>query len=250
MKKNLGLLLLLFLWFSCTHQPQNISKITGKTSTIDTLIQQDSIIIKEFLPYKKKMIEEVNTVISYAPKDLTRNDGNLQSSLGNLMADLMHAKTNELFEKETGKQIDFTLSNHGGIRASIWKGEVKVIHAFNLMPFDNTLVVAELTKEKTEELFEYFMVRNEAHPLSKQVQITIGKGDNIDIKINRKPLEDGRTYFVATSSYLQKGGDDMNFFLNPESFYDTEFLMRDAITEYFKSKDTLSAELDSRIIIK
>ena len=162
----------------------------------------------------------------------------------------MHEKTNELFEKETAKQIDFTLSNHGGIRASIWKGDVKVIHAFNLMPFDNTLVVAELTKEKTEELFEYFIVKNRAHPLSKQVQITIGKGDNIDIKINGKPLEDGRTYFVATSSYLQKGGDNMNFFLHPESFYDTGFLMRDAITEYFKSKDTLVAEIDKRIIIK
>ena len=42
----------------------------------------------------------------------------------------------------------------------------------------------------------------------------------------------------------------MNFFLNPESLYDSNYLVRDAITEYFASQDTLRAELDNRIIIK
>ena len=61
----------------------------------------------------------------------------------------MYEKANELFLKETGKKVNFVFSNYGGIRAEIGKGDVKVIHAFNLMPFDNTIVVAELTKEKT-----------------------------------------------------------------------------------------------------
>ena len=196
------------------------------------------------------MIEEINKQLSYAPKVITRTDGKKQSSLGNLMADLMFDKANELFKKETGKKVDFVFSNYGGIRSGIQKGEVKVIHAFNLMPFDNTIVVAELTKEKTEELFEYFAVSDRAHPLSKQVKITFGKGGNIKILINGKPIEDGRTYYVATSNYLQKGGDNMNFFLNPESLYDSNYLVRDAITEYFASQDTLRAELDNRIIIK
>ena len=87
MKKNLGFIFLLFLGLSCSHQPKDASKIIAKTNVIDSIIQQDSSIIKEFLPYKKKMVEEINTVLSYAPKDITRNDGNLQSSLGNMMAD-------------------------------------------------------------------------------------------------------------------------------------------------------------------
>ena len=67
---------------------------------------------------------------------------------------------------------------------------------------------------------------------------------------NGKPLNNNRTYFVATSNYLQKGGDEMNFFVNPESLYESNFLIRNAIEEYFKSKDTLVANLDQRVIIK
>ena len=248
MKKNISLLFLVFLWISCHHEPQNLTKITAKTNLIDTIIQQDSSIIKTFAPYKEKMIAEVNKPLSYAPKNITRTDGDLQSTLGNMMADLMYEKANELFQKERQQTVDFAFSNYGGIRAGIWQGDVKVKHVFNLMPFDNTIVVAELTKEKTEELFEYFMVESKAHPMSKQVQITIGKGDRIDITINGKPLEDGKTYFVATSNYLQKGGDNMNFFLHPESLYDSEYLVRDAITEFVQKQDTLKANLDNRIV--
>lgn len=249
--KKLGLAVIVILfWVSCQNTSSSLSKISFETKAIDTILKQDSTIIKEFLPYKKKMTEEINSKLTYSPKNISKSDGVYQSSLGNLMADLMFEKSYELFKNKTGKELDFALSNSGGIRAEIEKGDVQVVHAFNIMPFENTLVVAELTKEKTEELFEYFIVKKRAHPLSKQVKITIGKGDNIEILINGKLIEDGRTYYVATSNYLQKGGDNMNFFLNPESLYDTNYLIRDAITEYFASQDTLRAELDNRIIIK
>jgi len=250
MKKYIGLLFLAFLWISCHHEPQNLTKITAKTNSIDTIIEQDSSIIKTFSPYKKKMIAEVNRVLSYAPENLTARDGKLQSTLGNLMADLMYEKANELLEKETGKKVDFALSNQGGIRASLWKGDVQVKHAFNIMPFENMLVVAELTKEKTEELFEYFIAQDRANPLSKQVQLAIDAQGEVDIKINGKSLEDGKTYFVATSDYLQKGGGNMNFFLNPESLYDSNFLIRDAMIEYFEKRDTLVAKLDNRVVVQ
>ncbi|MEQ6124865.1 5'-nucleotidase C-terminal domain-containing protein [Pseudotenacibaculum sp. MALMAid0570] len=249
MKNFIALFTLGLLLVSCKNEPQTLTKISGKTTLIDSLINQDSLIIKEYLPYKEKMITEVNKVLSYTTQNLVRTDGRLQSSLGNLIADLSFEKANELFEKQTGKKVDFAMSNYGGIRAGIWKGEVKVIHAFNLMPFDNTIVVVELTADKVRELFKYFITQNRAHPLSKNIQLTISK-NTIDIKINEKPIEDGKTYFVATSNYLQKGGDNMNFFAKPESLYDSNFLVRDAIVEYFKNQDTLRSKLDNRIIIR
>ena len=249
MKKLFLLALFVSLLLSCEREVQKVVKISAKTNAIDSLTLQDSTMIKAYLPYKKKMIEEVNKVLTYAPNNLARTDGTLQSSLGNLIADLSYEKANELFEKETGKKVDFAMSNYGGIRAGIWKGDVKVIHTFNLMPFDNTIVVVELTKEKLEALFKYFITEYRAHPLSKQVQIMID-GDKIDVKIHGKPIEEGRTYFVATSDYLQKGGDRMNFFAAPESLFESNFLVRDAIAEYFQRQDTLVSFLDSRIVMK
>jgi 5'-nucleotidase len=248
MKKVFGSLLVVFLGISCQHQSQDPSKITAQTTQIDTLISQDSAVIQTYAPYKKKMVDEINTVLSYAPHNLTKDDGTMQSTLGNLMADMMYDKADELFHKEFGKHVDFVLSNHGGIRASLWKGEVKALHAFNIMPFDNTLVVTELTKEKLEELFTYFVSKQRAHPLSKQVWISIEKTGKYQVRINGKPVED-RTYFVATSNYLQKGGDNMHFFADPVSLYDSNFLIRDAISEYFTKNDTIVSQLDERIQI-
>tara|TARA_R110002073_G_scaffold8207_7_gene45913 strand:+ start:24222 stop:24971 length:750 start_codon:yes stop_codon:yes gene_type:complete len=249
MKNIFSFLTLLFLLISCQNKNLKNTKITSKTTQIDSITQQDSLIIKEFLPYKSKMIEEVNKVLSYAPENLVRTDGKLQSSLGNLLADLTFEKANELFQKQTGKKVDFSISNYDGIRAGIWKGNVKVLHAFNLMPFENTIVVVEITAEKVEELLEYFAAKNQAHPISKQLQIVAKKGI-YSLKINGKPIDYNRTYFVATSNYLQKGGEGMNFFAKPESLYDSNFLVRDAIVEYFKSKDTLVSSIDKRIIIQ
>lgn len=250
MKNFWTLLFTLLLFFSCQkEQSLKVTKVTAKTTPIDTNSEQDSTIIKEFLPYKEKMVAEINKVLSYAPKDLVRTDGNLQSSLGNLLADLMYEETNELFKKETGKDIDFCMSNYGGIRAGIYKGEVKVSNAFNLMPFDNTIVVVELTPKKVKELFEYFVAKNRPHPLSKHVQLIIDNG-TYKIKINGKPIDKNKTYFVATSNYLQKGGDNMDFFAEPESLYNSKILIRNAIVEYFKSKDTLISNLDDRVIVK
>ena len=152
MKKIWILLLLIFFCLACEKRPYHVSKIIAKKITIDSEIKKDSLIVNSFLPYKHKMIKEISRPLSYAPFQLERTDGYLQSTLGNLIADLSYQKANELFNKETGKTVDFSMSNYGGIRAAINKGEVTVSNAFELMPFDNTLVVVELSAEKNKEV--------------------------------------------------------------------------------------------------
>lgn len=65
--------------------------------------------------------------------------------------------------------------NYGGIRAKISKGPVTIAITFELMPFENELVVAELTGEKVVDLVSYFIKNKEAHPLSKQFQLVMSK---------------------------------------------------------------------------
>ena len=249
MKKTLFLFLFIASVIGCKNSTYEVSEINAKKIILNSQIEQDSTIIGVFLPYKKKMTEEISKTLTYAPNTLERTDGNLQSTLGNLIADLSYKKANELFEKKTGKKVDFSMSNYGGIRASITKGNVTVSNAFELMPFDNTLVVVELSYEKIQELFAYFMAKKKAHPLSNQVELKI-RNKTYDILVDGKSINKNKTYFVATSNYLQKGGDAMNFFKNPLSIYDSNFLIRDAIMEYFISTDTLISNLDNRVIIR
>ena len=248
MKKIWILFFFSFLLIACKNNSHEVLKINAKQLNISNDIKQDSSIIQLFTPYKKKMTKEITKSLSFSPKILERTDGNLQSTLGNLVADLSYEKANELFKNKTGKTVDFSMSNYGGIRAAIMKGDVTVSNAFELMPFDNTIVVVELNYDKIKALFNYFVAKKRAHPLSKNIQLTI-KNDSYNVLINGKAIKKDRTYFVATSNYLQKGGDGMIFFSEPESLFDSNFLIRDAIVDYFESKDTLSANLDNRVII-
>lgn len=156
MKKIIILLFAILLLIGCKNEPQILVKIEGKLLPITEEIQSKKEIEELVEPYREKVESEMNTVLSFTEKDLVRTDGKLESSLGNLMADLCYERANPVFKSRTNKNIDFALFNYGGIRAGISKGGIKTENAFQLMPFENSLVVVELTSEKIKELLIIF----------------------------------------------------------------------------------------------
>lgn len=244
-KRFLVAFLILFSTYACKKEKYVLTKVKANTLTIDSTLESKPEITKVIAPFKEKMIKEINTVISYTPKNLTRYDGQLESSLGNLIADLSYQIANPIFQKQKGKEIDFAMFNYGGIRASINKGNVTNKHAFELMPFENLYVVVELSGEKMEALIQYLIDGNTAHPLSKHLNLTISK-NSYSLLINGEKFDKNNTYFVLTTDYLQSGGDKMNFFKNPLQRISLEYKMRDGIVDYFKSVDTLKSNLDGR----
>lgn len=107
MKKALLLLLLLWTFSTCKKTPNTLTKVTAKTIKIDASLKENKAYTALVAPYKSKMIAEINTVISYAPKDINRQDGNLQSSLGNLLADLCYERANVIFNKKNHSKYRF-----------------------------------------------------------------------------------------------------------------------------------------------
>jgi len=245
MKNFIISLFTILLIISCKNEPHQVVKIEGKQLPVNQDIKSVKEIEDFIEPYKQKVAAEMNATISYTPIDLVRTDGELESTLGNLMADLCYQRSNPVFNSRTTKNIDFAMFNYGGIRAGITKGAVTMENAFNLMPFENGLVVVELTADKVKELVTYLIKSNRAHPLSKHINLTINK-DGYSLKINNKPLENNKTYFVLTSDYLQNGGDSMNFFKDPVSIINLDYKFRNAIIDYFKETDTLKTKLDGR----
>jgi len=245
MKNFIISLFTILLIISCKNEPHQVVKIEGKQLPVNQDIKSVKEIEDFIEPYKQKVAAEMNATISYTPIDLVRTDGKLESTLGNLMADLCYQRSNPVFNSRTTKNIDFAMFNYGGIRAGITKGAVTMENAFNLMPFENGLVVVELTADKVKELVTYLIKSNRAHPLSKHINLTINK-DGYSLKINNKPLDNNKTYFVLTSDYLQNGGDSMNFFKDPVSIINLDYKFRNAIIDYFKETDTLKTKLDGR----
>ena len=245
MKRIALLFSFFFIFLSCKKATSHLTKITAKTIAIDSILISDSDVTKIIAPFKKKMMAKINTVLSYSPENLTRTDGELESTLGNLLGDLSYKRVQPLFYKNTGKNIHFALFNYGGIRASISKGNVTYKNAFELMPFENNYVVTELSGKKVLELINYLIKGKKAHPLSKQFRLTITK-NGYTLSINNKPFDHTKSYFVLTTDYLQSGGDRMDFFKNPIKLHKIAYKMRHAIIDEFKSKDTLKSSLDGR----
>jgi len=245
MKKFILSFFLLILFQSCKNEPQHLIKIEGKLLPVNSEITAKPSIENFIKPYKEKVDNEMSKVLSFTPIDLNRYDGELESSLGNLMADLCFERANPIFLSRTKKNIDFSMFNFGGIRAGITKGNVTTQHAFQLMPFENSLVVVELSAEKIYELIDYLISQNRAHPISKHVKFQINKGSH-SFKINSKEIDNTKTYFVLTSDYLQNGGDSMNFFKDPINLYKLDYKVRNSIIDYFSETDTLTTKLDGR----
>ncbi|MEM6719050.1 MAG: 5'-nucleotidase C-terminal domain-containing protein [Bacteroidota bacterium] len=241
-------LLVLCLAFSCAKEKQGVSKIEGKRININDSITPNQEIEAFIKPFRQRIEEDMNQVLSYAPKDMHKKDGELETTIGNLMADLVKSQSEPVFKKRTGKNIDICLLNHGGIRAPIPQGPIKIRTAFNVMPFENSIVVAELTAENVHKMVDYLVQAKRAHPISG-LTIKMDKNEQlVEALVNGKPIEADKTYTVVTSDFLQNGGDSMNFLKNPETLEVLDYKIRNAMIDYFKATDTIPAKLDGRFV--
>ncbi len=247
--RALHLIYLFLLLASCKETNRSLTKITAKTIAIDSTIQPSVKINRIIAPYKEKLINEMGKVLSHTPKNITKKNIEIQSTLGNLMADMCFKMASPIFKEKTNTSIDFAMFNYGGLRAIIPAGNVTKEHAFKLMPFENELVVATLSGDKIIELVNYFIKNKEAHPLSKSITLVIKK-NNYALKINSKEFNKNKTYNVLTSDYLQDGGDKMSFFKNPKKLTNLDYKVRNAIIHYFEKVDTLKTAIDKRVIIE
>lgn len=250
--KYIFFICVLFLAVSCntvTTSPKKLTKITAKNIAIDTTLMADAKIDSMIAPYKEKLVNEMQRVLTKAPLDFNKKAMGMQSTLGNLMADLCYEIANPIYLEKTKQNIDFAMFNSGGLRAPISAGNVTKESAFKLMPFENEFVVVELSGEKIIELVTYLIQNKTAHPLSKQMQLTI-KNNTFELSIGGKKFDQNKNYTVLTSDYLQTGGDRMNFFKKPIFLTKLNYKIRDAIIVYFEKETELKAVIDNRVIVQ
>ncbi len=240
-------LIISFSLLGCKNSIQTTS-IKAEKIPIDQSIEGDPEIEAYIKPYAEHLNQTLDSIIAYNPTNLSKKDGKLNTALGNLMADLVMEQAKPVFKSRTGNSIDVVLLNNGGIRSGIGKGPVTSRTGFELMPFENEIVVVELSGKKVQEMLSYLEVAKTAHPISG-MQLTVD--DNYKLTsalIGGKELDLNRSYFVATSDYLQQGGDNMNFFKDPLNLFDIDYKLRNAIIDYFIKVDTLKTSIDSRFI--
>ena len=245
--KNILLVFGLLLGVSC-KAPSNVFKIEGRNININDSLQTKASINDFIKPYRENINKDLDSILAYSVDTYSKADGNLNTAIGNFMADVIYEEADPVFFKRTGEHIDFVLMNHGGIRSIMSKGPITKRTAFELMPFENSIVVSKLPGSQVKEMLDYLSKSKRAHPISKLKIVLDNDSNVVESSIKNNPIDFNKTYNIATNDYLITGGDGMDFFKGSEEVIVLNYKIRNAIIDYFMKTDTISPVADDRFI--
>jgi 2',3'-cyclic-nucleotide 2'-phosphodiesterase (5'-nucleotidase family) len=238
-------LLLLLAASACQRgalQPK--AQLTDTAQTVTAAQPADPRVEAVVAPYRQKVKEQMDEVIGRAPEAIRKNNG--ESPLANFAADILRERA----AQELGQPVDLGVMTNGGLRAELPAGNITVGSVFELMPFENELVVLDAPAAVVQQLFDYAAPIKMAFSGATYTATPAGKAT--DIRIGKEafdPAKD-RTYTIAISDYLAGGGDKLDFF-RPLAPRHTSVLVRTAFNDYIrqltKAGKPVTAKAEGRV---
>lgn len=224
---------------ACTPKTYQIQFANAYFIETNSKIEEDKEILKEIAPYKKKLDEQMNRVIGYAAKEILNGRKQNETLLGNLVADMSYNRA----KKESNLPIDLAFVTFGGLRTSIPQGAIKVSDIFELMPFENEMVVLEVDADIVKQLFDY--LANTRNIAISNSRVLIENDKIKDVLINGEPIDKQKTYYLVTSDYLANGGDNMSFLSKAKKMIFLNVKVRDMIIEAIIQENQAGRKVDA-----
>lgn len=252
--KNTNLLYTIFVTtltllslISCKTKSYTNYLVEGKKIEINKNYVPNKSIDTYISPYRNHINKDLDSIISYCPETLDKTKGEYESYLGHFITDAAMEMVSPIFNNKFNKNIDFCFTNNGGIRSIIPQGNITKRTAFEVMPFENSMVVVALKGDKVKELVEFYLKDKKPHPFSGMV-IYLNETMKVhSIFINNLPLDLNKTYYVLTNDYVANGGDNMTFFLKNEAVFNLDYKFRNVLIDYFLKHKTIEISKKGRI---
>ena len=237
---------LLYL-FSCSSTRWAITSAEGSRIPLDVSTEAiaDEKMEAMIQPYKDLLDAEMNEVIGYAPQAMRAHGP--ESLLSNFSADVYRLTASKLLNRP----VDIAIVNRGGLRTQISAGNVTVGKVFELMPFENELVVLWLKGSDLEALLHFFASVNGEGVSGLRMGISNGKA--VNITIGGEELRPDKLYSIATNDYLAEGNDGMKQLKLAEKKESTGVKVRDMLMSHIRSLtaagENVSSALDGRVTV-
>ena len=227
-------------------------KSTGGNAAIQPIIKK----------YKDSADEVMNQEISYTAVELHRNFRNpgIDSMAGDWFADAMRRQS----------KTDIGVQNSGGVRTSIAAGKITYRDIYQIMPFDNTLVVTELTGKQVFDMVNDSIHLKGGNPSTTlqfsglRAEWKIVNADGADrtevIKVELcgktcdsanpvfSPVDFSAKYRVATNNYLVGGGNGGKIIGQGKVVEDNERVLRDYLIDDLKANPVKAAPIGPRLV--
>lgn len=220
---------------------------------VDSSIPDDPVARSALAAYQKPIMAAQTEIVATIRERLDpAGSYQRETGIGNVLADSMIDAT-----KDAGARIG--LMNPGGIRSAIEAGPLTYSKASEVAPFQNRLVLLDLTGEELKRTLELSV-----DPLDRGRVLQVSRGFHVVYDLSKpggsrvvamdldgKPIDEKGTYRIVTNSFLAGGGD--GFLPLKESTgrrVDTGIVDLDALIAYLKRHGSEPVRVEGRIEIR
>jgi len=226
--------------------------VRASQTVIDDSIPADPDVEKLLAPYSAK-VRALSLVIGRLELQLKKEPVGA-GSLGNFVTDGLRSYA----EKRLGKPVTLTIMNAGGLRKNlIAAGELRASDIFELLPFENALMVVELSGANLVKLLPPLVRDAQSgarlqYKWNDQNRPEFISGKLIDEQGHEQQIDPNKTYTIVTIDYLLKvGGGAYAVLKEARSVTPLNITLRDAMMEYVKNEaasGVIRPHLDDRYV--
>lgn len=229
----------------CSCQPRVLVLTDYGTHTL--ALRSDSLPKKPsadslIYPYRLQLQGIMDEVLFLSAQPLLKEQP--EGLLGDAVCDLLFQNGHQ-----KGWQFDAVFLNNGGLRTNLPKGAVTVGNAFELMPFDNEVVIVSM---KGTTLYKVLLRSAEkgGDPVSG-LTLEIKENKPARITVGGKNVDSTAVYRILTSDYLANGGDQLDCMNEKIESKPMHAKLRDMIIESMRmvgaKSDSLYVQKDGRV---
>lgn len=217
-------------------------------TVVDSDIPDDPAVEQMLAPYSGK-VRALNVVLGRLDGPL-KKDGAGAGSLGHFVTDGMRAQA----KAKLGKPVTLAIMNAGGMRKNeIAAGELRASDIFELLPFENALILLELNGAQLTKLLQVatrdaqagarihfkWNDQNRAEFISGKLIVESGQEQEIDPE---------KLYTVVTIDYLFRLGSGSYALLQEaKSMTPLNITLRESIIDYIKAETAAGRSIHSRL---
>jgi 5'-nucleotidase / UDP-sugar diphosphatase len=223
---------------------------------IARIVAEDPQVVAALAPYAQKVAAYRTVAIATAAEDLVRG---LNSGPGPLAADSMLAAV---------PKAQVAILNYGGIRRDLLRGKISAGDLLEVMPFNNSLVLVDLSGaellKSLEDTVAFMLVKFGSDTMNMpfvsgvrfSVQLTAPYGSRIvhlQLRSDSESfvsVEPAQRYRVVVNSFVAEGGDGFGVIKSATGFKsDTGIIDSDAMRDYLQQLGMISNTIEQRISV-
>lgn len=188
---------------------------------------------------------DLKTVIGHSNEGMPRRG--VETSLSDWTADVVLEEAGRL----TGKKIDVSITNFGGLRVDMPKGEILKDDLVSMFPFKNYVAVVTLKGWRLRQIYEQ-MAASRVECVGG-VRLVVKDKKLESVFVGGKPLDDNATYNLATIDFLLTGGDKYFLAQDADDVVVTDVLIIDVmlprVLAMTAAGKTIDYQTDGRVTI-